>query len=88
MAMGECIELGEGLGIGEAGEFGEEVRGTVGLEFLLSGKELLGKGVQPGARGWELGGAVDEGEGEPVVGLDEDRGGEAVGPLGCRGRVG
>ena len=37
MAVGECVELGEGLRVSEAGEFGEEVGGAVGLEFLLPG---------------------------------------------------
>ena len=70
MAVGEGIELGKGCRIGEAGEFGEEVGGGDLLEFSLSGEEVLGKVVQPGIGGWELSGAIDEGEWESLVRLD------------------
>ena len=57
------------------------------LKLPLSGKEVLKEGVQPGVGGWELGGAIDEGEGESLVRLDQDGGGGAVGPLVSRDRL-
>ena len=38
------------------------------------------EGVQPGAMGGGLNGVVDEGKGKSVFTLEEDGGGDAVGP--------